>query len=143
MNIRPIKTEEDYRAALKEVEGLMTAMPDTAEGDRFDVLVTLVEAYESKHYPMDAPDPVEAIKFSMEQSGLTAKDLIKSIGKANRVYEVLNRKRGLTIDMIRKLHENLHIPLRSLIGPAPQKMVMKVAAKSTHAGKGKKSVRIA
>jgi HTH-type transcriptional regulator/antitoxin HigA len=94
---------------------LMMAEPDTPEGEKLDVLVTLVEAYEQKHYPLDLPDPVEAIKFEMEQKGLTVKDLEPMIGKSNRVYEVLNHKRSLTLKMIWRLHEQLGIPAESLI----------------------------
>ena len=115
MDIKPIKTDADYRAALKEIETLMMAEPDTPEGEKLDVLVTLVEAYEQKHYPLDLPDPVEAIKFEMEQKGLTVKDLEPMIGKSNRVYEVLNHKRSLTLKMIWRLHEQLGIPAESLI----------------------------
>jgi HTH-type transcriptional regulator/antitoxin HigA len=115
MDIKPIKTDADYRAALKEIEMLMVAEPDTPEGEKLDVLVTLVEAYEQKHYPLDLPDPVEAIKFEMEQKGLTVKDLEPMIGKSNRVYEVLNHKRSLTLKMIWRLHEQLGIPAESLI----------------------------
>jgi HTH-type transcriptional regulator/antitoxin HigA len=115
MDIKPIKTDADYRAALKEIEMLMVAEPDTQEGEKLDVLVTLVEAYEQKHYPLDLPDPVEAIKFEMEQKGLTVKDLEPMIGKSNRVYEVLNHKRSLTLKMIWRLHEQLGIPAESLI----------------------------
>ncbi|MCP5274992.1 MAG: transcriptional regulator [Burkholderiales bacterium] len=115
MEIKPIKTDSDYRSALKEVESLMSAEPNTPEGEKLDVLVTLIEAYEHKHFPLDLPDPVEAIKFEMEQKGLTVKDLEPMIGKSNRVYEVLNRKRSLTLTMIRKLHRELGIPAESLI----------------------------
>jgi HTH-type transcriptional regulator/antitoxin HigA len=115
MNIRPIKTKADYRAALKEVEALMTAERDTPEGERLDVLVTLVEAYENRHYPLDLPDPVEAIRFRMEQKGMTPKDLVPMIGQINRVYEVLNRRRPLTLAMIQRLHGELGIPAESLI----------------------------
>ena len=115
MNIRPIKTKADYRAALKEVEALMAAERDTPEGERLDVLVTLVEAYEKKHYPLDLPDPVEAIRFRMEQKGMTPKDLVPMIGQINRVYEVLNRRRPLTLAMIQRLHSELGIPAESLI----------------------------
>lgn len=115
MDIKPIKTDTDYRAALKETETLMTAEPNTPEGEKLDVLVTLIEAYERKHFPLDLPDPVEAIKFEMEQKGLTVKDLEPMIGKSNRVYEVLNRKRSLTLKMIWKLHQELGIPAESLI----------------------------
>lgn len=115
MNITPIKTEEDYRSTLQEIESLMTAAPGTPEGERLDVLVTLVEAYERKNFPMDLPDPVEAIKFAMDQRGLTAKDLEPMIGRSNRVYEVLNHKRPLTLKMIWRLHKELGIPAESLI----------------------------
>jgi len=115
MDIKPIKTDADYRAALKEIETLMMAEPDSPEGEKLDVLVTLVEAYEAKHYPLDLPDPVEAIKFEMERAGLTVKDLEPMIGKSNRVYEILNHKRSLTLKMIWKLHEGLGIPAESLI----------------------------
>lgn len=115
MEIKPIKTKADYRAALKEIERLMPAQRDTPEGERLDVLVTLVEAYEARRYPLDLPDPVEAIKFRMEQTGLTPKDLTPMIGRVNRVYEVLNRKRPLTLKMIWRLHRELNIPAESLI----------------------------
>ena len=115
MNIKPIKTDTDYRTALKEVETLMTVEPNTPEGEKLDILVTLIEAYERKHFPLDLPDPVEALKFEMEQKGLTVKDLEPMIGKSNRVYEVLNRKRALTLRMIQKLHQELGIPAESLI----------------------------
>ena len=117
MDIRPIKTDADYRAALNDIENLMMAEPDTVEGEKLDILVTLVEAYEAKHFPMDLPDPVEAIKFEMERKGLTVKDLEPMIGKSNRVYEILNHKRSLTLKMIWKLHEVLGIPAESLIKP--------------------------
>lgn len=115
MNIKPIKTKADYRAALKEIEGLMTAQPNTPQGERLDVLATLVEAYERKHYPMELPDPIEAIKFRMESLGLKPKDLQPMIGGLNRVYEVLNYTRPLTLSMIRRLHEGLGIPAECLI----------------------------
>jgi HTH-type transcriptional regulator / antitoxin HigA len=117
MDIKPIKTEVDYRAALKEIESLMMAEADTPEGDHLDVLVTLVEAYERKHYALDLPDPVEAIKFIMDQRGLTVKDLEPMIGRSNRVYEILNHKRPLTLKMIWKLHKGLGIPAECLIKP--------------------------
>ncbi|OYW90488.1 MAG: transcriptional regulator [Alishewanella sp. 32-51-5] len=117
MDIKPIKNEADYRAALQEVEQLMLAQPDTAEGEKLDVMVTLIEAYEAKHFPMDLPDPVEAIKFEMERQGLTVKDLEPMIGKSNRVYEILNYKRSLTLKMIWRLHKGLGIPAESLIKP--------------------------
>jgi len=122
MEIQPIKTEADYKATLKEVSKLMEGDPKlgTPEGDRLDVLATLVEAYEAKHYPIDPPDPIEAIKFRMEQQGLTVKDLEPMIGRRNRVYEVLNRKRPLTLPMIWRLHKDLGISAESLIRP-PEK----------------------
>lgn len=115
MEIQPIKTERDYDAALAEVEALWGAQPDTPEGDKLDVLITLVEAYEARHHPIFPPDPIEAILFRMEQSGLERKDLERYIGHSGRVSEVLNRKRPLTLSMIRKLWEGLDIPLESLI----------------------------
>ncbi len=115
MEIRPIKTETDYRATLQEIETLMTAEADSPEGDRLDVLVTLVEAYERRHYPIDFPDPLEAIKFRMEQQGLTVDDLVPVIGRKNRVYEVLAGKRPLTLRMIEGLHETFSIPAESLL----------------------------
>lgn len=119
MNIRPIHTDQDYRAALKEVSTLFDNEPEpgTAEGDYFDVMITLIEAYESKQFPVDLPNPVDAIKFRMEQSGLSAADLAPAIGRTNRVYEVLNGKRALTLPMIWKLHELFGIPAESLIKP--------------------------
>ena len=115
MNITPIKTQRDYRRALTDVEGLMMAKRGTLDGDRLDVLVTLVEAWEAKHYPLDLPDPIEAIKYHLDQSGLAPRDLIPFIGSRNRVYEVLNRKRPLTLKMIWRLHDGLGIPAESLI----------------------------
>ncbi|MDE2607604.1 MAG: transcriptional regulator [Burkholderiales bacterium] len=117
MDIRPIHTEADHKAALKEISALMDSdpAPGTAERDRLDILATLVQAYEARHMPIAAPDPVEAIKFRMEQSGLSVKDLEPIIGKSNRVYEVLNRKRPLTLAMIRRLHQSLGIPADVLI----------------------------
>ena len=120
MDIKPINNSTDYRAALQEIETLMMAVPGTPEGEKLDVLVTLVEAYEGKHYPLDLPDPVAAIKFEMEQKGLTAKDLEPMIGKSNRVYEILNHKRSLTLKMIWRLHEGLGIPAGSVIKPTRQ-----------------------
>lgn len=117
MDIHPIHTEADYQAALKEISALMELDPDmdTPEGDRLDVLATLVQAYEAKHYPIALPDPIEAIKFRMEQGGLSIQDLEPLIGKSNRVYEVLGRKRPLTLPMIRRLHKGLGIPAEVLI----------------------------
>ena len=115
MEIAPIKTEGDHQRALEEIEGLMAAKPDTPEGDRLDVLVTLVEAWEARHYPLDLPDPVAAIRYHMEQKGLAPKDLVPYIGSRSRVYEVLNRKRPLSLRMIWRLHRGLGIPAESLI----------------------------
>lgn len=118
MDIKPIRTRADYRAALKRIEGLMRARAGSREGECLDVLTTLVEAYERKHYPMDAPDPVAAIRFEMERKGLQPRDLEPMIGRTNRVYEVLARKRPLTLQMIWRLHRGLGIPAESLIRPA-------------------------
>ncbi|MCX7201064.1 MAG: transcriptional regulator [Burkholderiales bacterium] len=117
MDIQPIRTEADYKLALRHISNLMESDPElgTPEGDRLDILVTLVQAFEARHLPIGAPDPVEAIKFRMEQSGLTVKDLEPIIGRSNRVYEVLNRKRPLTLAMIRRLHRSLGIPAEVLI----------------------------
>jgi len=115
MDVTPIKTRRDHNRALKEIEGLMDAKRGTPEGDRLDVLVTLVDAWEAKHYPIDLPDPVEAIKHHMESRGLEPKDLVPYIGSRNRVYEVLNRKRPLTLKMVWRLHTGLGIPAESLI----------------------------
>jgi HTH-type transcriptional regulator/antitoxin HigA len=116
MEINPVKTEEDYQAALLEAEALMDAELDTPEGDRLDILVTLIERYENQHCPIDPSDPIAAINFLMERKGLTPKDLVPCIGQLNRVYEVLNRKRRLSLRMIRNLHHSFGIPLDSLIG---------------------------
>lgn len=118
MQIKPIKTEQDYQAALQAVSPMFDNEPElnTPEGDFFEVICLLIEEYEKRHYPIEAPDPIEAIKFRMEQQGLTVKDLEPAIGKANRVYEVLNRKRSLTLPMIRRLHTQFGIPLKSLVG---------------------------
>lgn len=120
MNIHPIRTAQDYKATLKEISALMDLDPDlgTPDGDRLDVLATLVQAYEAKHHRVAPPDPIEAIKFRMEQSGLSVKDLEPMIGKSNRVYEVLSHKRPLTLAMIRRLHKGLGIPADVLIAEA-------------------------
>jgi len=119
MNIHPIHTDEDYRAALQNVSALFDNEPEpgTPEGDYFDIMITLIEAYESRNFPVDLPNPIDAIKFRMEQSGLSASDLAPAIGRTNRVYEVLNGKRALTLPMIWKLHELFGIPAESLIKP--------------------------
>ena len=120
MDIHPIRSEDDYRAAMREISAFFDnePEPDSPEGDRFDILLTLAESFEAKHFPVDLPVPVEAIKFRMEQGGLTPNDLEPMIGRMNRVYEILNRKRPLTLAMIRKLHEGLGIPAESLIKPS-------------------------
>ena len=114
-DLKPIRSEKDYERALAEVEELWGAKSGTPKGDRLDILATLIEVYEAEHYPMDPPDPVEAIKFRMEQQGLTRKDLEEILGTRTRVSEVLNRKRGLSINMIRALHEKLGISAEILI----------------------------
>jgi HTH-type transcriptional regulator/antitoxin HigA len=115
MDIHPIKTRDDYRATLREIEALISALPGSPEGERLDVLATLIVAYEQQHFPLDLPDPVEAIKFVMDQRGLTLKDLEPMIGRSNRVYEILSRSRPLTLKMIWKLHKELGIPAECLI----------------------------
>jgi HTH-type transcriptional regulator/antitoxin HigA len=120
-DLKPIRTKADYKRALAEVERLWGARSGTAEGDRLDVVATLIDAYETVHYPMDPPDPVEAIKFRMEQQGLSRKDLEPLIGTRTRVAEVLNRKRSLSISMIRRLHDHLGISAEVLIRPSRKK----------------------
>lgn len=117
MNINPIRSEADHRAALKEIEGLMSARMDTPDGDRLDILATLVEAYEAKHFFAEPIDPIDAIKFALDQKGLTLRDLQPMIGGLNRVYEVMNGTRALTLPMIRRLHVGLGIPVATLIKP--------------------------
>jgi len=116
-NLKPIRTKADYEAALAAIERLWGARAGTPQGDRLDILATLVDAYENEHYPMDPPDPIEAIKFRMEQQGLDRKDLAGILGSRTRVAEVLNRRRGLSINMIRRLHDKLGISLDVLIRP--------------------------
>ena len=116
MTIRPIRNSSDHESALKRIQALMSAQHDTAEGDELDVLATLVDAYEKEQFPIDAPEPVEAIKFRMEQLGLNRKDLEPFLGSRARVSEILNKRRKLSLAMIRSLHENLDIPLDALIG---------------------------
>ncbi len=115
MTIKPIKSERDYHKALKEIEKLWDAKPNTSKGDRLDVLVTLVEAYEQRHFKVEPPDAVEAIKFRMEQLGLKAADLARILGGRSRVSEVLNKKRKLTVDMMRSLRKHLAIHAESLL----------------------------
>ena len=115
--LKPIRTKADYKAALAEVGRLWGAKSGTPKGDRLDVLATLIDAYEARHYPMDPPDPIEAIQFRIEQLGLTRKDLEPLIGTRARVAEVMNRRRSLSIEMIRRLHEQLGISAEVLIRP--------------------------
>jgi HTH-type transcriptional regulator/antitoxin HigA len=115
MDIKPIRTKEEHEAALARIEALFDADPNTEKGDELEVLITLVDAFEQKHVSIDAPDPVEAIKFRMDQQGLSDADLVPFLGQRSRVSEILGRKRRLTLNMIRKLHEGLKIPLESLI----------------------------
>ena len=118
MNIRPIRSDDDLRAAFKQLELVFQAKEGTPEADEMEVLVTLIEAYESKHFSMGPADPVEAIKFRMEQQGLTPKDLEIYIGPSGRVSEVLSRKRRLSLQMVKRLHDGLHIPYESLLSAA-------------------------
>jgi HTH-type transcriptional regulator/antitoxin HigA len=115
MDIKPIKNERDYRRVLKEIDALMDAKAGSADGDRLDVLATLAQAWEEKYHAIEAPDPIEAIHFAMEQRGLTRRDLEPYIGSRARVAEVLNHRRSLTLAMIRKLHRGLGIPAEVLI----------------------------
>lgn len=117
-DVKPIRTEADYETALAEVAALWGSPGGTPRGDRLDVLATLIDAYEARHYPIDPPDPVEAIKFRMEQQGMTRKDLEEIIGTRTRVAEILNRKRSLSIRMIRRLHDRLGISAEVLIQPS-------------------------
>jgi HTH-type transcriptional regulator/antitoxin HigA len=119
MEIRPIKTEANYLVALTEIERLFAAEPDTPDGDQLDLLTTLVEAYEAHAHPIDAPDPIEAIEYYLESRGLTRRDLEPYLGSRARISEVLNRKRPLTLQMIRRLHTGLGIPADVLIQPYP------------------------
>lgn len=112
MDIRAIHTQEDYEWALQEIDKLMDAELHTPDGDRLDILATLVDVYEKQYFPIDDPDPIEAIKFRMEQQGLTPKDLVPYIGQRSHVYEVLNKKRPLSMKMAKKLHKYMHIPAR-------------------------------
>jgi HTH-type transcriptional regulator / antitoxin HigA len=116
MDIKPIKTDQDYDTALAQIAALMNAVPGSPEGDRLDVMVTLVEAYEAQHFPIESPDPIGAIEFVMEQRGLSRKDLESYIGNRHRISEIMNHKRSLTLPMIRKLHQGLGIPAEVLIG---------------------------
>lgn len=117
MDIKPIRTEEDYQIALREVEALFDAPAGSLEADRLEVLTTLIEAYEAHHYPMPAADPIETIKYYMESRGLTRADIEPFIGSRARVAEILNRKRHLTLEMIRRLYRGLGIPVEALVQP--------------------------
>ena len=119
LELHPIKTETDYRAALNEIERLFDAEPDTLEFNRLDILTTLVETYEQRHYPIEAPDPIEAILYFLESRGLSGCDLEPMIGNKEEVAEVLNREQALTLEMIRHLHQQLSIPADVLIQPYP------------------------
>ena len=119
MSLRPVRTEADYERALAEIQQLFGARTDTPDGDRLEVLTTLVEAYERHHHPVLPPDPVEALLYHMESRGLTRRDLEPYLGSRSRVAEVLNRRRGLTIEMIRRLNEGLGLPAEILIRPYP------------------------
>jgi len=116
MNIKPIRTKADYKEALKRVDQIFDAEVGTPEGDELDILATLVEKYEDEHYPIESPDPIDAIKFRLDQMGLKQSSLVGVIGTRARVSEILNGKRPLTLPMIRNLHSKLKIPLESLIG---------------------------
>ena len=118
MNIKPIRNDDDMRAAFRRLELVYQAQDGTPEADEMEILVTLIEAYEHKHFPICDVDPVEAIKFRMEQQGLTQKDLEPFIGSSGRVSEVLNRKRRLSLQMVKRLHDGLHIPYESLLASA-------------------------
>jgi HTH-type transcriptional regulator / antitoxin HigA len=118
MDIKPIRLEADYERALRRVEELWDSPEGSAEGDELDILTTLIEAYEREHFPIDLPDPIEAIKFRLEQTGKDSRALIGIIGQRTRVYEVMGGKRPLSLNMIRNLHEKLDIPAEVLIQPA-------------------------
>lgn len=139
MDIFPIKTELDYRRALAEIDGLMMAAPDTPEGDRLDVLVTLVEAYEARHYPMELPSPIEAIRFRMEQVGLRPKDMASMFGASNRFHEVMKGTRPLTLPMIRRINARMGIPAEVLIQEAPIRTAKAKKTAKTIAGKATKT----
>jgi len=115
MEIRPIKSEQDYNNSIRKIEVLWGAKKDTPQGDELDLLVTLVESYEMKHYPIAPPDPVDAIKFRMEQMGMTKADMVQYIGSQSRVSEILNGRRKLTLGMIKALYKGLRIPAEILL----------------------------
>jgi HTH-type transcriptional regulator / antitoxin HigA len=115
MDIRPIKTEQDYNTVLSRIEELWGAKKDSPEGDELDLLVTILESYEMKHFPIAPPDPIDAIKFRMEQMGMSTADMVKYLGSQSRVSEVLNRKRKLSLSMIKSLYKGLKIPAEILL----------------------------
>lgn len=121
VDLRPIRSEADYRAALSDVERLWGSRTGTLEGDRLDILATLIDAYEEQRYPVVPPDPIDAIRFRMEQQGLTRRDLQRLIGTRTRVADILSRRRSLTLAMVRRLHEQLGIPAEVLIRPSRRK----------------------
>lgn len=128
MEIKPIRSEADYEAALKEIEALVNSQPGMPEGDRMDVLVTLVQAYEASHYPIPEPDdPVRVLEYYMESRGLTRSDLLPYLGSKERVSEILNHKRGLSLEMIRRLHAGLGIPADLLVGTQNQRVDRKTS----------------
>ena len=143
VTVRPVRTEADYDAALRDINALMDARPGTPDGDRLDVLVTLVQAYEARHHPVAPPDPVDAIRFRMEQSGLTPRDLEPYIGSRARVSEVLNRRRALTLPMIRRLADGLQIAAEVLVREAPpatgrkRRIRVTTRAETTKASRGR------
>lgn len=118
MNIRPIRSKRDYKNAIERISELMHAEPNSDDGEELDVLATLIDVYEANHFPIETADAVEAIRFRMEQQGLERRDLEPFLGSRHRVSEVLNRKRGLSLNMIRKLNKGLGIPLSVLVGVA-------------------------
>jgi HTH-type transcriptional regulator/antitoxin HigA len=141
MKVAPIRSEADYDAALAEVDRLMDAQPNTTRGDRLDVLVTLVEAYEARRWAIDAPDPIDAIKLRMEQRGLTRRDLQRILGGSGRVSEILNRRRGLSIEMMRRLHRELAIPAESFLRALPSRRRKRIPASRVAKRSGKRAAR--
>jgi HTH-type transcriptional regulator/antitoxin HigA len=130
MDIKPIRSEADYEAALKEIETLVDSQPGTPEADQMEVLVTLVEAYEARHYPIPEPDdPVGVLEYYMDSRGLSRSDLLPYLGSKERVSEILNRKRGLSLEMIRRLHAGLGIPADLLVGKQNQRADRKTLAR--------------
>ena len=137
MEIKPIRSEADYQVLLKETEKLMESLPGTPEGDRLDVLVTLVEAYEAKHFPIPEPDdPVEVLEYYMESRGLSRSDLIVYLGSKERVSEVFNRKRGLSLEMIRRLHNGLGIPADLIMGKHAHNIILNTSVRTESDGGG-------